>query len=123
MTAQDRRLTATAAPDQAAITIGVGSLVSSVFTLADGDPWEIVTMPAVAVIVALVLGALACAAGLLGRPLLVRVVGGAFLVAALVVLLELALGTEWTHGNGSTMALWAGLGMGLLAAGFAPRDT
>jgi peptidoglycan/LPS O-acetylase OafA/YrhL len=122
MTAQERRRTATA-PDQAAITIGVGSLVSSVFTLADGDPWEIVTMPAVAVIVALVLGAVACAAGLLGRPLPARVVGGAFLVAALVVLLELALGTDWTHGNGSTMALWAGLGIGLLAAGFAPRDT
>jgi hypothetical protein len=110
-------------PDRAAVALGAASLVSTVFTLTDGDPWRMVTMPAAAVVVALVLGAVACAGGLSGRALVVRAMGAAFLLAALVVLLELALGTGWTKANASTLSFWAGLGMGLLAAGFAPRDT
>jgi hypothetical protein len=109
-------------PDRAAITLGVASLVSAVFTFTNGDPWEMVTMPAAAVAVALALGAPACLGGLLGRAVVVRAVGGAFLLAALVVLLELALDTDWTKTDASTLSLWTGLGMGLLAAGFAPRD-
>jgi len=104
------------------VTLGVASLVSAVFTFTNGDPWQMVEMPAAAVAVALALGAPACLGGLLGRALLVRAVGGAFLVAALVMLVELVFGTDWIGGDASTLSLWAGLGMGLLAAGLAPRD-
>jgi hypothetical protein len=121
-----RRTTAARAmtrPDRAAVALGAASLVSVVFTFTNGDPWQMVAVPAPAVAVALVLGAAACLGGLFSRALVVRAAGGAFLLAALVVLLELALATDWTEGDASTMSLWAGLGMGLLAAGFAPRDT
>jgi hypothetical protein len=100
----------------------VASLVSVVFTVTDGDPWQLVEMPARAVAIAAVLGVLACLGGLLERVLLVRAVGGAFLLAALVMFGELVFGTDWIGGAASTLSLWAGLGMGLLAAGLAPRD-
>jgi hypothetical protein len=102
--------------------LGVASLISAVFTIPNGDPWQMVEMPAAAVAVALVLGVLACLGGLLGRALLVRAVGAAFGLSALVMLGELVFGTNWIGGDASTLSWWAGLGMGLLAAGLAPRD-
>ena len=110
------------APDRAAVMLGVASLISAVFTIPNGDPWQMVEMPAAAVAVALVLGVLACLGGLLGRALLVRAVGAAFGLSALVMLGELVFGTNWIGGDASTLSWWAGLGMGLLAAGLAPRD-
>jgi peptidoglycan/LPS O-acetylase OafA/YrhL len=110
------------AADRAALAFGVASLISVVFTAASGDPWELVRMPGRAVVIAVVLGLAAIAAGALRSGKAAMAVGGAFLAAAALVPIEQALGEKWIEGTGSTFALWLGLCVGLLAAGLAPRD-
>jgi hypothetical protein len=73
------------------------------------------------VAVALVLGALALAAGWTARPVLGVVAGAAFLAAAAVQLAVWAAGDDWLGGDGSTISLWLGLGVGLLLVCLAPR--
>lgn len=111
------------APDRAVLALGLASLASVVFTAADGDPWEMVAMPGTAVVIAVVLGVAAGAAGVLRLRFLAVAAGVAFLAAAVVVPVEQSLGEKWIEGTGSTFALWLGLGVGLLAAGLAPRAT
>ncbi|MGP4022581.1 Rv1678 family membrane protein [Actinomadura sp. 3N407] len=110
------------APDRAVLALGLASLVSVVFTAAEGDPWEMVAMPGTAVVIAAVLGVLAGVAGLLGLRIPAMAAGAAFLAAAVVVPVEQSLGEKWIEGTGSTFSLWLGLGVGLLAAGLAHRD-
>jgi hypothetical protein len=63
-------------------------------------------------------------AGWLGNRILMLVCGTGFLVAAAVLLA--LLGTRgnggFLDGNGSTFALWLGLGVGLVTLGATPRD-
>jgi peptidoglycan/LPS O-acetylase OafA/YrhL len=110
------------APDRFALALGVASLVSAVFVSIHGDPWQLVKMTAQAVPVAIVLGVLAGVSGFLGRPAAQTAVGGLFVFAALLVLAELAFGWSLTEGSASTLSLWLGLGIGLLAAGRTPRE-
>jgi hypothetical protein len=105
----------------AVLALGVASLVSAVFTVPSGDPWELVRMPGRAVAIAVILGLAAIAAGALRSRSAATAVGVAFLVAALVVPVEQTLGEMWIEGTGSTFALWLGLGAGLVAAGLSPR--
>lgn len=110
------------AADRAVLALGVASLFSTVFALPEGDPWELVTMPGRAVVIAVVLGLLACAAAVSGRREPAIAVGGAFLLAAVLVPVELAVGEKWIGGTGSTFSLWLGFGVGLVAAGLVPHD-
>lgn len=110
------------APDRFALALGVASVLSAVFVYTHGDPWQLVKMTAQAVPVAIVLGVLAGLSGILGRPAAQTAAGGLFVLAALVVLAELAFGWSLTQGSGSTLSLWLGLGIGLLAAGLTPRE-
>jgi hypothetical protein len=111
------------APDRFALTLGVVSMVSSVFVFTVAGPWALLTMPGGAIPVAVVLGLLACAAGVRRSPGFQLAIGIAFLAAALLVLGELAFGRKLTGGDSSTFAFWLSLGLGLAAAGRTPRET
>jgi uncharacterized membrane protein len=102
--------------------VGVASVVSAVFVVTRGDPWQLVKMTAVTAPVAVVLGLVACLAARRANPSWQAAVGAAYLLAALVVLAELAFGFSLTDGSASTFSLWLGLGLGLAGAGRGPRD-
>lgn len=110
------------APDRFALAGGVVSLASAPFVFIHGDPWQLVTMTPKVIPVAIIFGVLACLAGILGRPQMQTAVGGLFVMAALVILVELAFGWSLTGGRASTMSLWLGLGIGLVAAGRTSRE-
>lgn len=121
--------------DRAAIGLGATAIVSALLVFvrfrsdtagASGPPHSSTpaSLATVPVIVLLVLGALALAAGFaggrLGRAL--TVLAGAGLAAVAVLLLvQTAVGAKLIDGNTSTMALLGGLGLGLLAVGLTPR--
>jgi hypothetical protein len=106
--------------DRAALALGAVSLVSVVFVVLRGD-WDFVRVRGWAVAVAAVLGAVAMVAGWAARPALAAGAGIAFLAAAVVQLVAWAAGDTWLGGDGSTIALWLGLGIGLVTVGAAPR--
>jgi thiosulfate dehydrogenase [quinone] large subunit len=104
------------APDRYALALGIASVVSAGFVVTGGD-WRFVEMTPVTASVAVVLGLVACLAARLGRPPLVLAAGALFLVAAVVVLVELGLELSLTGATASVFSLWLGLGAGLVAAG------
>jgi hypothetical protein len=107
--------------DRAALVLGVVSIASALFVFASGE-LEVVRVQVAGVVVALVLGLLAIAAGWLESRVLVFAAGVGFLVAAGVQLSLLAMGNGgFLGGNASTFSLWLGLGFGLIAIGMVPR--
>lgn len=114
-------MTARSARDRAAMWLGGVSALSAIMGYAKGD-LLFVQVSGIAMVVALGLGALAFAAGWLGHRLLTLAAGAGFLFAAV---LQLALMTQgnggFLRGNGSTFALWLGLGAGLLALALTPH--
>lgn len=116
-------MTAHTGQDRAAVALGAASLLSVVFAFVDGE-FEFVRVRGGAIVVAVVLGLLACAAGWLANRVLVLAAGAGFLAAAAVLLALLGLNGNggFLDGSGSTFALWLGLGAGLLVLGLAPLD-
>jgi thiosulfate dehydrogenase [quinone] large subunit len=110
----------TGRPDRAVVTLGLVSIVSAAFVFVRGDV-EFVQIRSGGVAVALVLGALVCAAGWLANRWLTVTGGIAFLLAAVLQLVLLAPRGQggFLGGDGSTFSLWLGLGAGLLALGLA----
>ena len=107
--------------DRAALVLGLISIASAVFVFASGE-LEIVRVQVAGVVVALVLGLLSIAAGWLESPGLALAGGALFLLAAVVQLILLAGGSGgFLGGNTSTVSLWLGLGVGLIAIGMVPR--
>ena len=107
--------------DRAALVLGLVSIASALFVFASGE-LEIVRVQVAGVVVALVLGLLAIAAGWLESPALALAGGVLFLVAAVAQLVLLAGGSGgFLGGNTSTFSLWLGLGVGLIAIGMVPR--
>lgn len=107
--------------DRAALVVGVASIASGLFVFASGE-LEVVRVQVAGVVVALVLGLLAIAAGWLESRTLIFAAGVGFLVAAGVQLGLLARGSGgFLGGNASTFSLWLGLGFGLIAIGMVPR--
>lgn len=107
---------------RAATTIGVASVASAAFLAVHGDPWGFVPMTTATAAVAVVLGVLTVVAGGLRRALPIALAGVAFCLSAAVVLVQLATGTAWLGGNASTLSLWLGFGVGLLAVSYAVHD-
>ena len=103
---------------RAVVALGAISVVSGLFFFVRGT-FQFVWLPAPGAVVAVVLGLFACAAGWLGSRVLTLVVGGAFLLAAIVLMVLLVRG-EFLIGNGSAFSLWLGLGVGLVALGVTP---
>jgi hypothetical protein len=107
--------------NRAAIVLGMVSIVSAGFMFVHGT-FQIIQIGAIGLVVALVLGLLAVAAGFLSEGTLMVVCGLGFLLAAAVQLAQLAGGSSGLlGGNASTFSLWLALGVGLIAVGMVPR--
>jgi hypothetical protein len=100
-------------------------LFSSVFALTTGGPApvDLVRMGVGAVIVLLVLGVVAVLGGLTHRHVLVAAAGAGLVVAALLQLAQLGRDANMLGGNGSTVSLLGGLGLGLLVVALPNRST
>jgi len=110
----------TAPLSRAAVGLGAAGIVSPVFALSTSSNNNFVLVQGLGLVVLVVLGLLAVAGGLLERPLLVRLAGGAYAVAAILQLVQFGRTANWLGGNGSTFALMASLATGLLVVGLQP---
>ena len=107
--------------NRAVIVLGVVSILSAAFMFVHG-PLQFVQIGTVGLVVALVLGLLAIAAGWLAEGALMLAAGIGFLLAAALQLGLLAGGSSgFLGGNASTFSLWFGLGVGLIVIGLVPR--
>jgi hypothetical protein len=107
--------------DRAGIALGLVSILSAGFMFVDGA-FQVIQIGAIGLVVALVLGLLAVAAGLLSEGALMLVSGLGFLLAASFQIAQLAGGSSgFLGGNASTFSLWLALGVGLIAIGMVPR--
>lgn len=114
-------MTAREESDRAALALGIASLLSVLFAFVRGK-FEFLQIDGGGIVVALLFGLLACAAGWLANRLLCLASGVGFLLAALVQLALMTQGSGgFLKGNGSTFSLWLGLGAGLLALALTPR--
>jgi hypothetical protein len=110
--------------DRAALAMGLASLASLAFVFIQGD-LGLVKLGGGAIVVAAVLGLLACVAGWFGRRMLALAAGVGFLVAAAVLLVLLGVRGNGgvLDGSGSTFSLWLGLGVGLVIVGRTARPS
>lgn len=109
--------------DRAALVLGLASIVSLVFVIEGLDEFRFMTISGPAIAVALVLGALAVAAGLTGLRVLALLAGLGFAAAALLQLIATANRSDWLGADLSAVSFWLGLAMGLLLIGAAPKAT
>jgi hypothetical protein len=117
----NRSLNPYQALDRAAMVLGLVSIISAAFLFVHGI-FQLVQIGAVGLVVAIVLGLLAIAAGLLAERTLMIAGGVGFLLAGAAQLALLAGGSSgFLGGNASTFSLWLGLGAGLIAIGSVPR--
>jgi hypothetical protein len=106
--------------DRAPLALGVAAVACLFFVVVRGR-WHFIQMDGRAVVVTVAFAALAVAAGLTGRSGLAIAAGLGFFVAAVVLVAAWTAGSTLIRGNGSTAAVWLGLGMGLLVTGLAGR--
>src|SRR4029453_7752530 len=105
----------------AAIVLGAVSIMSAGFMFMHGT-FQLVQIGAIGLVVSLVLGLLAIAAGLLAERTFILAGGAGFLLAAGAQLVMLYGGSSgFLGGNASTISLWLALGVGLIALGMVPR--
>ncbi|MEO8222722.1 MAG: hypothetical protein ABI563_18285 [Specibacter sp.] len=109
--------------DRAPVVLGVAALLSTLFALSTGGPApvDLIHVRGAGLIVILVLGVLTVLGGMLRRRVLVIVAGAGFVLAATIQLLQTGQPVNWLGGDGSTLALMGGLGIGLLAVSLARR--
>jgi len=110
--------------DRAAAGLGLGGLACALFTFAGATQYRLVRIEGLGLAVLAVLAVLAIVAGRLRRRRLAAVAGAGFLAAAVLQLVQLGRDANALSGDGSTFALFLGLGMGLLVVGTArvPAD-
>jgi hypothetical protein len=104
---------------RSAVVLGAGGLLCGLFTFVGPIQYRLVRVDGWSLTVLLVLAGLATAAGVLRHRLLLVCACGGFLVAAGLQLIAWA-GSNWLGGDGSTVSLFAGFGVGLLALGMTP---
>jgi hypothetical protein len=108
--------------DRAVVMLGVVSLIGALVG-RPGGTFAFVHLGHHGYLVVLVGGILAGVAGWLGlRPLVVGL-GVAYLVAAVIQALLIGRRSDPFGGDGSTVAFWLALGVGLLTLGLTPRTT
>jgi hypothetical protein len=103
--------------NRAAFVLGLGAAACSLFVFVDPIQYRLVRLHGLGVAVLLVLAVVAMAGARLGRRPLVAGSGAGFLLAAAVQLVQLGDGPNWLRGDGSTLSLFLGFGVGLLALG------
>jgi hypothetical protein len=106
--------------DRAAVALGVVS-VASVGVAQARDRYQVLELRSWSTAVAIGLGLCAVVAGVAGLRWLAAATGAMLLAAAVVQVPVWGSGDNWLGGNGSTAALWLGLGIGLLTVGLADR--
>ncbi|WP_426996992.1 Rv1678 family membrane protein [Pseudarthrobacter sp. N5] len=108
--------------DRPVLVLGVAALLGSLFAFSTGGPApaDLIHVRGAGLIVIVALGVLAVLGGVLRRRVLVIVAGAAFVAAAVIQLLQAGQAVNWLGGDGSTLALMGGLGLGLLAVGLTP---
>jgi hypothetical protein len=95
-------------------------VASALFVFLRGT-FEFVQMRGWGVAVALLLGAVAVVAGLRSRPALALTAGAGFLLAAVAQVVLWTGGNRLLGGDGSTVSLWLGLGIGLVTVALAAK--
>jgi hypothetical protein len=108
---------------RATIALGVAAIVSCGFALTAGlgAVLDFVHLGGGAVVVLAVLGALAVASGLSRIRILGLIAGVGLLLSALLQLIQLGQSVNLLGGDGSTMSLLGGLGIGLVSIWLAAR--
>lgn len=107
---------------RAAVGLGVGAAASVLLGLGARQPWRLVTIGGIGILVILALAALAVAGGRLRQRGLVLLAGLGFLAAAALQLVQATLGgTNTLGGDGSTIGLLLGFGVGLITVGLTQR--
>lgn len=100
------------------VGLSLGAAVSPLLGLADRTPLRLIAFGAGSVLVTLILAAVALAGGLLALRPLVVLAGAGFGAAAILLVVQLSLGgTNTLGGDGSTVGLFLGFAVGLLAVG------
>ena len=106
--------------DRAAVALGVGAAASPLLGLADRTPLRLIAFGTGAVLAAVGLAVLAVAGGWLGIRLLVVLAGAGFAAGAVLEVVQLSLGgTNTLGGDGSTVGVFLGFAVGMLAVGTA----
>jgi xanthosine utilization system XapX-like protein len=102
---------------RATLVLGLTSLASCVFALTAGlgETFNLIHVRGASVAVLVVLGILATIAGARRIPALGLIAGVGFLGCAVLQLFQLAQPFNLLGGDGSTMALFGGLGIGLVS--------
>lgn len=98
--------------------IGVGAMACSLFRLVRGrEHVQFVHFGSGGVVVLLLLGVAAVAAAIVGRAVIVAVIGVLYVAVAVVQLVQLFGRSNWFDGNATFFSLTLGLGLGLVAIG------
>jgi xanthosine utilization system XapX-like protein len=108
---------------RATMVLGLTSLASCVFALTAGlgETFNLIHVRGASVAVFALLGILAIIAGALRIPVLGLIAGLGFLGCAVLQLVQLAQPVNLLGGDGSTMALFGGLGIGLVSVWLVSR--
>ncbi|MGV8858727.1 Rv1678 family membrane protein [Rhodoglobus sp.] len=109
----------------ATIVLGAVAIVSLIFVVAAplGAPFNLIHVRGGSVAVLAVLGIIAILGGVLKRPVLGLIAGAAFGLAAVVQLFQLGQSINFLAGDASTVALFGGLGLGLVSIWLANRSS
>jgi hypothetical protein len=106
--------------DRAAVVLGVGAAASPLLGIAGRPPLKLIAFGIGAVLVALLLGALGVAGGLLSKRALVVLAGAGFAAAGVLLVVTQSLGiSNALGGDGSTFGVFLAFAVGLLAVGLA----
>jgi len=100
---------------RATLMLGMAAVVSCLFALTDsaGETINLVHVRGASIVALAVLGVIAVVAGARKVPLLGLIAGIGFLACAVLQLVQLGQPLNLLGGDGSTMALFGGLGIGL----------
>lgn len=109
--------------ERATLVLGIAAVVSPVFALArrGPEPLNLVHVRGATLIVLLVLGGMAVLGAVTHRLLVGMVAGAGLVVSALLQLGQAGRDPNWLGGDGSTLSLMGGLGLGLLCVGLTAR--
>jgi len=102
---------------RATLVLGIAAVVSLLFALTEGleQTFNLIHVRGASIAVIAVLGIVAIVAGARRLPVLGLIAGIGFVVCALLQLVQLGQAFNLLGGDGSTMSLLGGLGIGLVS--------
>jgi len=103
--------------NRAILVLSAGAIACSGFALVDPVQYRLVRLGGLGLAALLAFAVLAIAGARLHRRFLVTVAGAGLLAAAALQLLQFGSGANWLSGDGSTVSLFLGVGVGWLTLG------